>query len=338
MMDSTSVDVLVTGDVYSDLIFSGVKIPRQGTETFAQNFTISPGGAANRAVASARIGADTALLSAMGDDPIGSIVRQMLSTENNLDMTQTRCLTGVTNPVSAAITDGSDRSFVTFHTDNPQPVWNPVRSVRTVMLPAEEEVPDWAHRLHEDGTTLFASVGWDPTGEWSDSLLQRLQSFDVLMLNDAEAKGYSHRDDLNEALEIFSEVVPTTVITLGSGGAMAASADGRSAIPGIAVDAKDPTGAGDIFSAAFMAGTAWNWPIDDCLQLASACAAYSVTQPGGAVSAPRRDQLSEFLDAHHCNDEDWSRLLSWADSRDRPLGSSLDDNSSLDNSSSPNNN
>ena len=57
-----------------DLVFTGVNAPAPGAEVFADGFAISPGGAANRAVAAARLGAHTALVTELGDDPIGCIV------------------------------------------------------------------------------------------------------------------------------------------------------------------------------------------------------------------------------------------------------------------------
>ena len=50
-------DVLVAGDVFLDLVFAGVDgVPRPGTEVRARDFGIAPGGIANQAIASRRLG------------------------------------------------------------------------------------------------------------------------------------------------------------------------------------------------------------------------------------------------------------------------------------------
>ena len=59
-------DLLFAGSVFCDLVFAGVPVPDPGGEVFARAFRLTPGGVANRAVAASRLGARTALLSALG--------------------------------------------------------------------------------------------------------------------------------------------------------------------------------------------------------------------------------------------------------------------------------
>jgi bifunctional ADP-heptose synthase (sugar kinase/adenylyltransferase) len=66
--------------------------------------------------------------------------------------------------------------------------------------------------------------------------------------------------------------------------------DGRTGetavVPAIAVEALDPTGAGDVFVAGFVAGTLADWPLADRLAFAGLTAALSVQEFGGSLSAP----------------------------------------------------
>ena len=52
------------------------------------------------------------------------------------------------------------------------------------------------------------------------------------------------------------------------------------------VAAVDPTGAGDVFVASFMATGVLDWPIEQRLRLAGLAASLSVRTLGGAASAP----------------------------------------------------
>lgn len=113
-MTDREIDVLIAGQVYSDLVFTGVQAPAPGAEVYAHGFAISPGGAANRAVAAARLGAHTALVTELGDDPIGCIIARTLRDEPNMDLRFAVQHQGYQNPISVAITDGHDRSFVTY--------------------------------------------------------------------------------------------------------------------------------------------------------------------------------------------------------------------------------
>jgi sugar/nucleoside kinase (ribokinase family) len=306
------IDVLVAGRVYSDLVFTGVNAPSPGEEVYADGFAISPGGAANRAVAAARLGAHTALVTELGDDPIGCIVARSLREEPNLDLRFAVQHPGYQIPISVAITDGHDRSFVTYEHAGHLPSWPETTPVRVAHVGlGRGPVPVEATHLRARGTVLVAGVGWDPSGQWSAEFLDHLEAVDVLIVNEVEALQYTRATTVEDALEILADAVETAVITLGPGGAIAAHGTTRLRVPAIAVDAVDPTGAGDAFTAAFMVATAWQWELADRLRLSSACATCSVRGAGGARSAPHPADIADLL-ADCCADPDWAPVRQWA--------------------------
>lgn len=312
-MTEREIDVLVAGRVYSDLVFTGVNAPAPGEEVYADGFAISPGGAANRAVAAARLGAHTALVTELGDDPIGCIVARSLQKEPNLDLRYAVQHPGYQIPISVAITDGRDRSFVTYEHSGHLPSWPediPVRVAHVGL--GRGPVPAEAAHLRAQGTLLVGGVGWDPSGEWSEELLDHLAGVDVLIVNEIEALLYTRAATVEEALEVLAAAVETAVITLGPDGAIATQGATRLRVPAIAVEAVDPTGAGDAFTAAFMVATAWEWELADRLRLASACATCSVRGAGGARSAPHPADIADLL-ADCCADQDWTPVREWAE-------------------------
>jgi sugar/nucleoside kinase (ribokinase family) len=307
------IDVLVAGRVFSDLVFTGVNAPAPGAEVFADGFAISPGGAANRAVAAARLGAHTALVTELGDDPVGRIVVASLRDELNLDLRFAVQHAGYQMPISVAITDGHDRSFVTFEHPGDLPSWPVDTSVKVAHVGlGRGPVHPQATRLRAKGTTLVAGVGWDPSGQWSETLLDHLDGVDILIVNEVEALEYTRARTVDAALDRLAERVELAVITLGPGGALAAHGRTRLRVPAIAVRAVDPTGAGDSFTAAFMAATAWEWELTDRLRLASVSATCSVLGAGGARSAPRPADIADLLTDHHA-DADWIPVRHWAE-------------------------
>lgn len=313
-MTDREIDVLIAGQVYSDLVFTGVQAPAPGAEVYAHGFAISPGGAANRAVAAARLGAHTALVTELGDDPIGCIIARTLRDEPNMDLRFAVQHQGYQNPISVAITDGHDRSFVTYEQQPPHlPSWPDSTPVRVAHVGlGRGPVHTEATRLRARGTTLVSGVGWDPSGQWSEAMLEQLDNVDVLIVNEVEALGYTRTQTADAALDILAERVDLAVITLGPGGAMAAQGPSRLRVPAIAVRAVDPTGAGDAFTAAFMAATAWDWEIPQRLRLASISATCSVRGAGGARSAPRPADIADLLDEHR-NDPQWEPVRHWAE-------------------------
>lgn len=304
------VDVLVSGRVYSDLIFTGVRPPASGTEVYADGFALSPGGAANRAVAAARLGASTALLSEFGDDPIGREVLGMLRDEPGLDLSACVHRAEHPSPLTVSISSGDDRAFVTYEEPERPPTWPRDAAVRVAHVGVGRARPRWVDDLRADGTVLIGGVGWDATETWSAELLDALTGIDVLIVNEVEALGYTRADDPERAVARLAEHVDTAVVTLGERGAIALSADGallRVAAP--PVPAADPTGAGDVFAAAFGAATAWRWPLEDRLRLAAAAGAASVTGRGGALSSPHPHDIARLVaDA----DPEWSAVREWA--------------------------
>lgn len=310
----SAIDVLVSGRVYSDLVFSGAPIPTPGAEVYADAFTISPGGAANRAVVAARLGAATSLLTEFGDDPIGLIVEGMLRDEPALDLSACRRLVDHQSPISVAITDGPERSFVTYELPASELAWHG-EVPRTAHVGVGEEVPAWARELRERGCLLFGGVGWDASGLWSDDLLARLSGVDAVVFNEVEALSYTRSATPEAALEVLADHVGVAVVTLGADGAIAADGPDRVRVASPRVTAVDPTGAGDAFTGAFMASTAWAWSLADRIRLSVAVAACVVRSAGGARSAPTPAQVGDLLAVH--TDPDWDAVREWTRTTNR---------------------
>ena len=311
-MADREIDGLVAGRVFADLVFTGVHAPAPGAEVFADGFAISPGGAANRAVAAARLGAHTALATELGDDPIGCIVARNLRNEANLDLRFTVQHADYQIPVSVAITDGHDRSFVTYEHPGELPAWPVDTAVRVAHVSLGRGPTAPAARLRaRERRSSGRRLG--PLGTWSQpsSATSRRRH---LIVNEIEALEYTRAGTVNAALDVLARVVDTAVVTLGPRGAVAARGSARLHVPAIVVDAVDPTGAGDAFAAAFMAATAWEWELRDRLRLASVCATCSVRGAGGARSAPHPAEIADLLADHHA-DPDWAPVRHWAEQR-----------------------
>jgi len=325
------VDFLVTGEVFADLVFAGVRPPQPGAEVFAQAFAFAPGGSMNRAVAGARLGCRTAVLATIGDDPIGQAVLDMVAAEPNLDLSWLARRPGWQTPVSAALTDGDDRSFLTYYSPTtPAEVPAVLPSVGVLDIGIDEPVPAWALELRAAGTQLYAGAGWDETGEWRREKLDRLVDLDAFVLNSIEARSFTRTSDPALAAKALGRYVPSVVVTCGPDGVVAydAASDQITQVSGVAVAAVDPTGAGDTFVAAFAASVELDWPMADRLRLANLTAALSVTGLGGAPSAPTAERLVRYLDSASDSlpdpsDAGWARIHDWLSTRSCLLDSEV---------------
>lgn len=314
-------DLLFAGDIYCDLVFAGVEAPEVGAEVFASDFVLSPGGVANRAVAAARAGASALLLSRLGDDPLGRELRVLLDAEPRLDTSWIEQVPGWQTPVSASLTSAHNRSFITYARDL-APLSLPADLGPTELGPAglgpigavhvsvAEELPGWVAELRAAGTIVVGGVGWDSTGVWCTSVLDRLSQVDVFVPNDAEAMRYTRTTSAREAAERLAEHVPLAVVTRGRDGVVAVDSSAGVVVdlPAVPVEVLDPTGAGDVFVATFMAARVHeDWDLSTQLRFAGLNASLSVTGLGGAVSAPRRTDLLAFVDRRKPTG-DWSFL------------------------------
>jgi sugar/nucleoside kinase (ribokinase family) len=290
--------LLFAGDVFCDLVFSGVTAPEQGAEVYADAFAVTPGGVANRAVAAARAGAPTKLLSRLGDDVLGRHVFQLLRDEPLLDTDLLELVPGHQSAVSVALTGPDDRSFITYEEQlDPLTVPDVLGPVSATHVGIARPLPAWVAALRAAGTTVVGGVGWDHTGEWSGGVLDRLAEIDVFVPNDIEAMRYTRTDSALAAAKSLAERVPLAVVTRGGDGVVAVDSANGVVVTAetIPVDVVDPTGAGDVFVATFMAGAHHGWPLEPRLRFAAASGAYAVTGLGGAASAPHPEQLRAFL-------------------------------------------
>ena len=313
------IDLLFTGSIFCDVVFSEVDLPEPGTEVYARGFVVSPGGVANRAVAAARLGSHTVLRAHLGDDPMGSVIGGMLAAEPGLDTRFLQHHRGWQTPVSVSLTNSHDRSFITYEEPAPLLTWpadGPPVGCLNVYL---SSIADWTRALRRNGSLVVAGVGWDRTGQWSPDALTALADVDVFIPNDVEAMNYTRTDDPSAAARALGDQVALAVVTKGPRGVVAYdSGTGELVeIDTIAVDAVDPTGAGDVFTAAFMSTYARGWSLADRLRLATTCASLSVRSLGGAVSAPRPQDVLHHLETVR-PPGDFSTVLDWARTASTP--------------------
>ena len=115
-----------------------------------------------------------------------------------------------------------------------------------------------------------------------------------LLINEVEAAQITGKEDPDEIWTILHERWPriSAVITLGSQGSVAYSADGqRLRQPAYPVEAVDTTAAGDTFTGYFVAGLMAGLPLVKCMERASLAAGISVTRAGAAPSIPAAEEV-----------------------------------------------
>jgi len=242
------------------------------------------GGAANQAIALARLGAPVRLHSRVGVDQMGQFVDEMLAREG---VDTSSCERVGDQNVTVSLSFDGDRAMTTRGTtalprlggDAPACLLADVRGISG----NTEIVSSWRER----GTWVLADTAWDEAGAWDEADLESLRLADVCTPNEEEALAYARTESVEDAARWFASFGCDCVVTCGKNGVIAC-VDGRILrVSAPAVSAVDTTGAGDVFSAALAwARRARRMPWPEALALACAAAAHSTQGIGGSSSAP----------------------------------------------------
>lgn len=296
-----SFDLFLQGTVFLDVVLTGLDaMPARGTEVLADGMGSCPGGIANLAIAASRLGVRTSLAAAFGDDVYGDFCWTTLSEQEGVDLQRSERIPGWHSPVTVSLVVDRDRAMVTHAHPAPVPADDMIDTLpraRIAFAHLDVEPQMWTGRAADDGMLLFADTGWDPVEEWSPAVLEQLERFHAFLPNSVEAMAYTHTDDPHDALHALSALVPVAVVTCGGQGSlgMDSTTGEEEWVPSLPVHAHDPTGAGDVFGAAFVLGTLHEWPLRQRLAFANLCAGLSVQYVGGSLAAPGWGDIVDWL-------------------------------------------
>jgi sugar/nucleoside kinase (ribokinase family) len=312
--ESASIEIITLGEVLVEIMRPAVGQPLDQIGTFKGPY---PSGApAIFAVAAARLGLNAGFIGAVGADAFGRLMRSCFEHEK-VDASQLQTPSGhSTGAAFVAYEPDGEREFV-FH----------IRHAAAGQLSAQQiqesyfEDVKW---LHISGSTIFLNansraaclraleltmarggrISLDPNLrlelmpiEQARTMLEPFQAAADLVLPTAgEAVAITGEDDVDRAVEALGvKEGALVVIKKGPTGCTIYNKDERIDVPGYTVEEIDPTGAGDCFSAAFIAGLESGWPLEKIGHFANAAGALAVTQMGPMEGAPTRNQVDDLI-------------------------------------------
>jgi sugar/nucleoside kinase (ribokinase family) len=280
-----TVDVVCAGPVFLDLTFEGLEgLPGPGQERFARDLHATPGGVAITAIGLVRLGLRAAVVWPLGGDLAGGVLRERLEAEGVVCAGPPEGRT----PVTAVLPVDGERALATFE---PEAVLDSDTIAR--LQPRAVVAGLDADGLVPPGAALYAVAsdrdadrfaGRPPAG-----------AARALLANRSEAARLTGQDDPEGAALALAEYAETAVVTCGGEGAVAVSAGEVIAVPAPQVEARDTTGAGDLFAAAYVWGDLAGLPLAERLRRAVVYAALSVRSATGAEGAATRTELERFL-------------------------------------------
>ncbi len=301
--------LVVVGSCNLDLTVEVGRLPMPGQTILGADLVTAPGGkGANQAVAARRLGIDTALVGAVGDDRFGVTLRDALGNEG-IDLTDLATVPGPSG-VALIVVDAHGENMITVspganHRVPAEHLGD--RIARSSVLLTQLEIPAkvWvaaAEAARSAGTRVVVNAA--PLSDPADPDLRRLlAATDVLVVNEGEAAALSD-GPLPEGVEQWARLAVTlrglgprsVVVTLGAAGAVAAEDDHGFVVPGFGVRAVDTTGAGDAFCGALAAALTEERPLAEAVRRGCAAGALTTTSVGAQAAMPTADELNALIE------------------------------------------
>jgi sugar/nucleoside kinase (ribokinase family) len=298
-------DVLVLGEYFCDLIFTGLpEPPRLGADLFSQGFAMAPGGSGYILTATlGRLGVQARWMAQFGNDMFSQFVLREAKREG-LDSSLFQIYDQPLRSLSTSFSFTHDRGFLSY--------WDPFPKRHPEVAIAELQ-PRWVVNppfdgaaesraliefIHRHGGQVFVDCQYVTTTLDEPGLAETLQMVDVFAPNQSEACQLTGVDDPQKAAAKLAVYCQMVVVKAGAQGAYAQCGEQACYSPALPVEVVDTTGAGDAFNAGFLAAMLQGEPVETCLRYGNICGGLSTTQRGGASAAPTQDVLCKHLKTH----------------------------------------
>ncbi|NIK76516.1 ribokinase [Paenibacillus castaneae] len=297
--------IVVIGSLNMDIVTKTSRFPQAGETLTGEEVHFIPGGkGANQAVAAARLGAQTTMIGAVGNDAFGSTLLESLQV-NNISVDKVKVIDEAATGVASVMLTSDDNMIIVvpganalYLPSNIEQLESVIKDTDIVLLQLEipiETVEAAAVLARKHNKLVILNPA--PAQKLSPLLLNCV---DVITPNRSELElltGYdTSKGHLKEAMEALLAQGPKHVVTtLGEDGA-AYKAFGKemAALPSHRVPVVDTTGAGDAFNAGLAYALATGNELHQAIKFASQVSALAVTKFGAQEGMPTFEEVETF--------------------------------------------
>jgi sugar/nucleoside kinase (ribokinase family) len=286
-------------------------IPERGKLVLVDDLSLHTGGCAiNAATALARLGLPVEVIGKVGTDQFGDFLMAELQERNIGTRAVTRHPTIGTSATMVMVEEDGERRFVHYIGANAElrlgdidlQMFEQIAILHvagSLVLPGMDGEPT-AHLLkaaRAAGITTFLDTVWDDTGGWLKTLKPCLAYIDYFIPSLPEAQAITGEEDPEHVAQILIGAgVGTVGLKMGEQGCLVVVNSGETIRhPAFQVDVIDATGAGDAFTAGFIAGIYMGWELLDTIRLANATGALSVTGLGASGGVTTLEKTIKFM-------------------------------------------
>jgi sugar/nucleoside kinase (ribokinase family) len=283
------------------------EIPEGQGATLVDDIRMTAAGtAAGTALTLAKLGASVRTTGAIGTDPTGDLLIQLLDRAGIDTELLVRRVDTSTSATVLPIRPNGDRptlhllgANITYGLDDVP--WDAVAESTHLHLGGPELMgADVAARIlaHAKEHDVVTSVDLLAPGELGtyDQIEPLLPHVDFLLPNDDQVLGFSEEEDLvTGAKKFLAAGAGLVAVTRGGDGALLVTPHGTETVPAFDVDVVDTTGCGDAFSAGFLRGLSLGRTPREAAVLGSAAAALVAQGLGsdhGDFDLPEADEFA----------------------------------------------
>ena len=286
--------ISVVGHTALDYIVDVEKIAGKNESSPVIDYEEYPGGgAANIAVAIAKLGGKSQLISPVGVDFSSSGYEKLLK-EACVDLSRLYSIEELKLSKAFIFTDREDNQTSYFY-------WGASSKFKEL----EPEPADFVHLATADCVynakiaQIAGFVSFDPGQDlvtYSKETLETILAHtDILFANRHEIRRVSEMTG-----KTFSELramIDIIVVTYDAEGSRIYTGNGEWAIPVVSVKAADPTGAGDAYRAGFLLAYTRGYSLPTCGKIGSTVASFAVQTRGCQTSLPTWEEMISRYEA-----------------------------------------
>jgi sulfofructose kinase len=292
--------ILIAGLATIDFIFDVEEMPRQAEKYRARDARISGGGgAANAAVAIARLGGRARLAVRLGEDDLAALVLKELAAEG-VDCGPTRRFTGRRTSFSSVFVDRKgERQIVNFR-DETMPdkaEWlDPSVEGPFEAALADTRWPGGALRLMELARARGVPGVVDAEAPVAVAL-EALRTASHVAFSRQGLRDFSGSDDIAGGLaKAEQELGGWLCVTDGAAGVTFLNRGQYGHVPAFPIEAVDTLAAGDVWHGAFTLALGEGMEETAAIRFANAVAALKCGRRGGRAGYPRRTEVGALIE------------------------------------------
>lgn len=287
--------ISIVGHTALDYIVDVEKIAGKNESSPVIDYEEYPGGgAANIAVAIAKLGGKSQLISPVGTDFVSSGYEKLL-TEVNVDLSRLYRIEDRNISKAFIFTDREDNQATYFY-------WGASSKFKEL----EPEPADFVHLATADSVynakiaQIANFVSFDPGQDLvtysKENLELILAHTDILFANRHEIRRVSEMT--GKSFSELKAMINTIVVTYDSEGSRIYTGNEEFLIPVIPVKAADPTGAGDAYRAGFLLALTREYSLSTCGKIGSTVASFAVQTRGCQTDLPTWEEMKARYEAN----------------------------------------